>query len=105
MSVLVFVSCDSSATQEISAVVENPTYSANIKSVIDSKCVNCHSGGDTSPNLESYDEVKNATLNGNLVCSISSTFCGSNRMPIGSNALYDSTIATINNWLTDGCPQ
>jgi hypothetical protein len=102
MSVLVFVSCDSSATQDISAVVENPTYNENIAPIMQSKCVSCHSGGDQSPNLETYNEVKEATLNGTVICRIEDS-CGEVMPPSG--ILPSAKIAMINNWVTDGCPQ
>ena len=102
MSTMIIVSCDSSATQDISAVVENPTYNTDIAPIIESKCVNCHSGGDQYPNLETYAEVKEATLTGTLICRVEGS-CGEVMPPSGK--LPSATISMINNWVTDSCPQ
>ncbi len=99
MSVLVFVSCDSSAIQDISVIVEHPTYNANIASVMNSKCTGCHGGGNQYPNLETYAEVKDATANGNLLCRLTAS-CG-NLMP-QDGALPTATINMITLWKEQG---
>ena len=102
MSVLVFVSCDSSTTQDISVIVEHPTYNTNIAPIMESKCTSCHGGGSQYPNLETYAEVKEATLTGTLICRVEDS-CGEVMPPSGK--LPNATITMINNWVTDGCPQ
>lgn len=66
----VFNSCESNTYQEISPVVANPTYSVDIAPIFSSKCGGCHS------NLGSYDEVKDAIINRNVICRIEFESCG-----------------------------
>ena len=89
------VSCEATTEQDISSVVVNPTYNAHIKPVMTSKCTSCHSGGNQNPNLETYSEVKDASMNGNLLCRLDAT-CG-NIMP-QSGRLPQATIDMINKW-------
>jgi hypothetical protein len=95
ISGLFLVSCESTTIQDVSGVVTNPTYNANIKPVMTSKCTSCHSNGNQYPNLETYAEVKDATQNGNLLCRLDAT-CG-NIMP-QSGRLPQATIDMINTW-------
>ena len=100
ISTSIYVSCDSNTTQEISAVVTNPTYATNIEPVINAKCTNCHSGGNQSPNLETYLEVKDAIENGTVLCRINGTDCGE-IMPT-SGKMPQATITMIELWATQG---
>ena len=95
MSVLFLVSCESTTVQDLSTVVVNPTYNANIKPIMTSKCTSCHGGGGLNPNLTSYSLVKDACENGNLLCRLDAT-CG-NIMP-QSGRLPQATIDMINMW-------
>ena len=92
---LFLVSCESTTIQDVSGVVTNPTYNANIKAVMSAKCTGCHAGGNQYPNLETYTQVKEATQNGSLLCRLYST-CG-NLMP-QSGRLPQATIAMITTW-------
>jgi hypothetical protein len=92
---LFLVSCESNTIQDVSTVVVNPTYNANIKPVMTSKCIGCHSNGNQNPNLETYTQVKEATLNGSLLCRLDAT-CG-NIMP-QSGRLPQATIDMITKW-------
>jgi hypothetical protein len=100
MSGLFLVSCESTTVQDLSTVVVNPTYNANIKPIMTSKCTSCHGGGNQYPNLETYSEVKDASLNGNLLCRLDAT-CG-NIMP-QSGSLPQATIDMINKWADLNC--
>jgi hypothetical protein len=96
------VSCTSSTYEEISAPVTNPTYAVNVEPVIKAKCTGCHSGGQ-SPNLTTYQNVKNATQNGDLICRIDQTpgvACGRVMPPSGS--MSKQTIDMIILWQTQG---
>ncbi len=95
-----FVSCESSTYSEISTQTINPTYNANIKPIVTNNCISCHYGTNQSPNLESYNGVKNACLNNNLVCRIESENCGE-RMPQGGK-LPQSDIDLIKLWVANG---
>ena len=77
------VSCDSNTYDEVSKVSENnvtitnPTYEKNVKSIISSNCIGCHSPGvvNQSPYLRDYNEVKDAVANGDVLCRIQG-LCG-----------------------------
>lgn len=101
ISVAFFLSCDSSTTQELSVVVTNPTYAKNIEPVISTSCINCHSGGNQYPSLDSYDALKEASMNGQVLCRIDGS-CG-NIMP-QSGALPQQTVTMIKLWATNNYP-
>jgi hypothetical protein len=103
ISGLFLVSCESTTTQDISAVITDPTYTAHIAPVMSAKCTSCHAGGNEFPNLETYAEVKEATQNGALLCRLEGT-CGGEIMP-PSGALPTATITMINNWATNNFPE
>ncbi|NDP27127.1 MAG: hypothetical protein GZ087_06845 [Flavobacterium sp.] len=94
------VSCTSSTYEEISAPVTNPTYTANVEPVIKANCTGCHSGGQ-SPNLTTYEYVKNATQNGDLICRIDQTQACGRVMP-PSGPMSKQTIDMIILWQTQG---
>ena len=93
-------SCESNTYNEISTQTVNPTYNANIKPIVTENCTSCHYGTNQFPNLETYDGVKNACLNNNLVCRIESESCGE-RMPQGGK-LPQSDIDLIKLWVANG---
>jgi mono/diheme cytochrome c family protein len=103
ISGLFLVSCESSTIQDVSVVVTNPTYVANVKEVIDINCIGCHSGGGQFPDLVTYSEVKGAAR---LLCSLEAS-CGSgiSQMPKGGKPLPDATITMINTWATNNFPE
>lgn len=78
------ISCESNTYQEISEDANKPTYTKNIEPIIRTNCLGCH---DTQyPSLQTYDEVKNAIVEGKLICRIDDQSCGdvmpqSGRMP------------------------
>lgn len=98
---IILSSCESNTYKEIS-VVANPTYSANVGPIIKSNCLSCHSGGSQFPNLETYAEVKDATLNGNLLCRIDDpSVCFGSIMPT-SGRMPQTTIDLIKLWGVQG---
>ncbi|TDD96978.1 hypothetical protein [Flavobacterium cellulosilyticum] len=101
ISSIFIVSCESNTYSDI-AVVTNPTYSANIGPIIKSSCTSCHSGNAQSPNLETYAEVKDATINGELICRIDQTQACGRVMP-QSGSMPKTTIAMFLLWQTQGC--
>lgn len=94
-------SCESSTTQDLSPVIANPTYAKNVGPVISASCTSCHSGGDQYPDLENYDQVKDASENGRLLCKINGD-CG-DVMPT-SGKLPQATINMIQSWATNNYP-
>lgn len=99
---LVFSSCESKTYDEISEIVTNPTYSSNVKKVIDKNCISCHAGDSQYPNLENYEEVKSAIENDNLICKIDDLAdCSGGIMPT-SGRMPQSTIDMIKLWRDQG---
>jgi hypothetical protein len=104
---IVFVSCESNTYEEISKapevviVITNPTYENNIKPIISSNCVGCHSPGvvNQSPYLRNYNEVKDAVANGAVLCRIQG-LCG-DVMP-QSGKMPQANIDLIKLWSTQG---
>ncbi|RED22707.1 hypothetical protein BD847_3337 [Flavobacterium cutihirudinis] len=94
------VSCESNTYSEIGRPAGNPTYEANIEHIIEHNCLSCHYGAIQYPNLETYEGVKNACLNANLVCRIESEDCGI-RMPQGGS-LPQTDIDLIKLWVANG---
>ncbi|RAR75633.1 hypothetical protein [Flavobacterium aciduliphilum] len=107
VGIVFFVSCDSRTQQELE-IVKDPTYVKNIKPIMDAKCVSCHSGGNQFPDLDTYAAVKGAqdgTNSNQLLCSLMSSPCTSNRMPKGDAPLSSSTITTISTWINNNYPE
>jgi|LauGreDrversion4_2_1035121.scaffolds.fasta_scaffold01833_6 hypothetical protein len=103
-------SCDSRPLQDIEGIVANPTYTKNIKPILDAKCVNCHSqsGEGIFPDLDTYQSVVNAQngiVSSKLFCSISSSSCTTPRMPKGDAPLSNGAISTIKNWIDTNYPE
>ena len=98
----------------------SPTYLNNIKPILDSKCVSCHSpvGQGSFPDLDTYQNVlgyqtdngANGYSNGGLgnpglLCSIQANSCTANRMPKGDASLTNSQISMILQWINNNYPQ
>ncbi len=96
-------SCESSTYEDISGEVANPTYTANVKPIIDNNCISCHSvAGAEFPTMETYTQVKEAAENGNMICRIDDQSCGA-VMP-QSGRMPQAKINTIKKWVTNGFP-
>lgn len=94
-------SCETQTYEEISGEVANPTYTANIKPIIENNCLSCHSvAGAEFPTMETYAQVRNAAENGNMICRIDNQSCGS-VMP-QSGRMPQTRINTIKKWATNG---
>jgi hypothetical protein len=93
------VSCESNTYEEVSGIVATPTYTKNVGPIINSNCVNCHNNGNQYPDLTTYAEVKDACLNGSVLCRIDAS-CG-NIMP-QAGKMPQNTIDLIKRWATQG---
>ncbi|MFN8353850.1 MAG: cytochrome c [Spirosomataceae bacterium] len=89
-------------TTSSSGSLDNVTFAANIKPIIDGNCVGCHGRGLNSGNinLESYAAIKIVANNGKLYGSITYS-SGYKGMPQGGK-LTDCEIATIKKWIDNG---
>lgn len=96
-------SCDSKTYEEISGEVANPTYTNNVKPIIENNCLACHSAVAAElPTMETYAQVRDAAENGNMICRIDDQSCGgvmpqTGRMP-------QNRINTIKKWVANGYP-
>ena len=99
--VYVFIvdSCQSTTYGEIGEIVTNPTYVKNVGPIMNAKCVGCHNGNQF-PNLSNYDNVKEATLNGDVLCRIDTQSCG-NVMP-QTGRMSQNTIDIVKLWAVNG---
>jgi hypothetical protein len=92
-------SCDTRTYDEIGGVaVAHPTYTKDIKPIMDNYCVSCHNDSGTSPDLSTYNNVKD-----NADAVYSDIFSGS--MPQSANKLNNNIIQTFQNWMNDGTPE
>lgn len=98
-SSLSLFSCDSKTYQDLEKVIENPTFSTNIEPVLTTRCTSCHSGGGQYPDLENYEQVKNATVYGKLLCRIKGE-CGEIMPPSGK--LPQATVDMFQRWADQG---
>ena len=102
--ILSLCGCESStyeSLQEPAVIIEKATYSVNVKSIIDQNCIGCHSSGGSLIPLETYDQVKDAVLNSDLLDRIQRQNGMSGQMPKAGRMPQDK-INTILQWNTDG---
>jgi len=83
----------------------NISYTNDIWPIIDSNCTSCHSGNAPSGNvnLENYDQIKAAGINGSLLGVIKHE-SGWSPMPKGTSKLPDCDIMKIETWGNNGYP-
>lgn len=82
----------------------NVTYTAKIKNITDTYCVNgCHNSKDLSGGLDFSDlaVLKDQAINGQLLCDIQQT-C--NPMPKGGK-LSSCNLTLMEIWIRNNCPQ
>ena len=93
------VSCSTTVIEKV--VITDPiTFNADVKIIISNNCLPCHAGSFAAAglNLESYENVREATENGNLLASINSM---TNPMP-QSGLMAPDLILIIEQWASDG---
>lgn len=83
----------------------NVTYTAVIAPIVQTYCIGCHTTP-SSPegSLATYAYVKEATINGNLIATISH-LPGYSAMPQGGTKLDDCKIALFKKWVANGAPE
>jgi hypothetical protein len=101
---LIGFSCETQTYDEISGEeVANPTYTTNVKPIIENNCLSCHSlAGGEIPTMETYSQVRDAAENGNMICRIDDQSCGA-VMP-QSGRMPQTRINTIKKWTANGFP-
>jgi len=118
--IIFFTSCDSRTQQDLEGVVLNPTYTQNVKKILDNKCITCHSPSSSQqafPDLDTYqnvvdyqkDQGSNGYSNGSgaasLLCSVQSSHCTEHQMPKGDAALSSGSVKIIENWINNNYPE
>jgi hypothetical protein len=98
-----FASCTNDSSDDLiiaNEEIEIITYTKNVKSIIDQSCATsgCHNANAGGLILETFNQVKNAVLNRNLVGRMESS---SSPMPASGN-LPQSTINIIKTWQEEG---
>ncbi|MDU8886429.1 hypothetical protein RXV94_09680 [Yeosuana sp. MJ-SS3] len=81
------------------------TYIDDVKVIIDNNCIFCHNNPPVNgaPNsLTTYDKVKSAVENSNLINRISAQPGEAGFMPFGGTRLPQNLIDKIVQWETDG---
>jgi len=81
-------------------------FSTEVKPILQSSCLTCHSNSAASANgagikLQDYADVKIQVNNGKLVGSIQHS-TGFSAMPKGGGKLSDCNILVINTWISKG---
>lgn len=83
-----------------------PTYSADIKPIIDSNCAlpDCHHAGSPSIKLSNYEQVKSESLDARFLGAIRQ-LPGYTPMPKGNLPLPDADVRKIACWINNGRPE
>ncbi|WP_129750675.1 cytochrome c [Flavobacterium beibuense] len=99
-------SCESNTYEDISdqfIINGTVTYTGYVKGIVDDKCVFCHApGGDASSRpLQTYDQVKDAVLNHDLLTRIQLQSGEEDLMP-KTGRMSQNRINVILQWNEDG---
>ena len=109
VSFLTFNSCTSDSVSDLEGINEtNVTYSSTVKSIIDNNCIQCHAATPVNGapmSLTTYENVKDAVLNRDLIDRISRAEGSPGAMPLGGPRLSQNNIDEINNWAANNFPQ
>lgn len=105
--VFLFTGCASDSTDDLTDPVDGPiTYEANVRSIFDNNCVECHSGA-TPPaglRLETYAQVRDAVEFGNVLDRM--TDAGSPMPPNSAGGLLPApTVELIQQWAENDFPE
>ncbi len=107
---LTLMSCSNESTSDLlyTSLVENVTYSENIKPIIEGECLDCHGSPTDNGAIGSfttYETVKQYTQNNSIINRISREAGQSGFMPLGGTRLPPQTIDLIIKWRDQGCPE
>ena len=97
------ISCTTDSISDLEEIQnENPiTYFSTVKRIIDNNCIQCHAAvpiNGATMSLTTYEKVKDAVLNRNLLNRISRAEGTSGAMPLGGPRLPQNSIDAINEW-------
>ncbi|GAA3584159.1 hypothetical protein [Snuella lapsa] len=80
------------------------TYNDHVKVIIDNNCIGCHKSpavNGANVSLLTYNDVKNAVQNNNLISKINGNGPGA-QMPLNGQKLPQTSIDIIEKWEDDG---
>lgn len=102
----VFYSCSYNSEDDLTEaiIVDVVNYEDNIKVIIDTNCIGCHSNPPVNGapmSLTTYNDVKNAVENRGLISRIESTDSGFG-MPFGGPRLPQNLIDLVIQWEAEG---
>lgn len=105
---ILFISCTSDSESDLTEPNSEPdapvSYQANIRPIIASNCLGCHSAPPLNGApfaLNTYERVKQSTENGNLLVSIKRQTGESAAMP-PAGRMPQATIDLIQKWADEG---
>jgi mono/diheme cytochrome c family protein len=108
-SIVLVIGCSKSSEDKLtppdppSCDTANMTYSTDIKPILQANCYSCHGNGNAEGgrSLGSYESVKDAVEDGNLIGTITHA-AGYPPMPQGGAKLSDCDINKIKAWINSG---
>lgn len=108
---IAFTSCYYDTEEELYPNIRNNcdsvkgSYSLEVEPLINAQCRSCHNSSFSSGgvNLEGYENVKQATLNGTVLESIQHE-AGVSPMPQGTPKLDDCILKAVESWKNQGAP-
>ena len=102
------LSCTNDSASDLTNIEPLPeevSFNTNIKIIIDNNCTSCHGSTPipgTNLSLDTYEKVKEAVTNRNLIGRISMQEGSSTLMPQGGPKLPQNTIDLIIKWQEEG---
>lgn len=107
LPLLVLTSCSNESTSDLIdiPVVENVTYTNNIKPIIEGNCLGCHgapTANDAPMSLNTYEKVREFVQNDKIIDRISRNQGQSGMMPLGGTRLPQPIIDLIIKWKQQG---
>ena len=107
LALLILTSCSNESTSDLIDVplVENVTYTNNVKPIIDANCLGCHGNPTTNyapMSLNTYETVKEFVQNDKIIDRISRSQGQSGMMPLGGTRLPQPVIDLIIQWKQQG---
>jgi hypothetical protein len=104
---VVVSSCSENSTADLIDIDNSVQlrYNTQIKNIINSNCLNCHSSPPTNGapmQLTTYENVKDAVLNRGLIDRISRAQGSSGMMPLGGTRLPQALIDQFTTWQNEG---
>lgn len=103
---MILLSCSNDSTSDlIDNDIQQISYTNTVKSIIDNNCISCHGSipinGASIP-LTTYQNVKDAILNQELLDRISRSQGDPSMMPSGGTRLPQPIIDQISAWASEG---